>query len=128
MRPSGPIPKDQRSEIDKDGIVVREGRVTAVGDGDYAVNTTQSIFLNNGRQGGNLLPPQTSVTIGDRLSEKGIDWTWYSGGWNLAIKTRTADEEKQLTTLPSSGTTSPSRTSPASTPRTRRAAASGTGT
>ena len=35
--------------------------VTAAGDGDYAVNTTQSIFLNNGRQGGNVLPPQTSV-------------------------------------------------------------------
>jgi acid phosphatase len=92
-------PKELRSEIDEQGIVVRERRVTAAGDGDYAVNTTQSIFLNNGRQGGDLLPPQTSVTIGDRLSEKGVDWTWYSGGWNLAIKSRTADEEKQLTDL-----------------------------
>jgi phospholipase C len=92
-------PKDQRSEIDEDGLVVKEGRVTAMGDGDYAVNTTQSIFLNNGRQGGNLLPPQAAVTIGDRLSEKGVEWTWYSGGWNLAIKSRNADEDRQLNDL-----------------------------
>ena len=36
--------------------LITERRVTAAGDGDYAVNTTQSIFLNNGRQGGNVLP------------------------------------------------------------------------
>ena len=32
------------------------------------------------------LPPQVHATIGDRLSEKGIDWAWYSGGWDLALK------------------------------------------
>jgi phospholipase C len=92
-------PRELRSEIDGEGVVLRERKVTAAGDGDYAVNTTQSIFLNNGRQGGDLLPPQSAPTIGDRLTEKGIDWAWYSGGWNLAIKSRTADEEKQLTDL-----------------------------
>ncbi len=91
-------PKGLRSQIDESGAVVSERKVTAVGDGDYAVNTTQSIFLNNGRQGGDLLPAQTTPTIGDRLSDKGVEWAWYSGGWNLAIKpNRTADEEKQLT-------------------------------
>jgi acid phosphatase len=27
------------------------------------------------------LPAQTSPTIGDRLTEKGISWAWYAGGW-----------------------------------------------
>jgi len=30
------------------------------------------------------VPDQTFDTIGDRLSEKGLDWAWYSGGWNDA--------------------------------------------
>ena len=30
------------------------------------------------------LPPQTAPTIGDRLSAKGVDWAWYSGGWSNA--------------------------------------------
>jgi phospholipase C len=90
-------PKELRSDIDESGNVVHERRVVASGDGDWAVNTTLSIFLNNGRQGGNLLPPQTAPTIGDRLTEKGVDWAWYSGGWNLAIKAnRTAEEDRHL--------------------------------
>lgn len=32
------------------------------------------------------LPPLTESTIGDRLSEKGVSWKWYSGGWNLALR------------------------------------------
>jgi acid phosphatase len=31
------------------------------------------------------LPPQTDKTIGDLLSEKGIDWAWYSGAWQMAL-------------------------------------------
>ncbi len=31
------------------------------------------------------LPPQVHATIVDRLSDKGIDWAWYSGGWGLAL-------------------------------------------
>jgi acid phosphatase len=31
------------------------------------------------------LPPQHHATIGDRLSDKGIDWAWYAGGWNAAL-------------------------------------------
>ena len=34
---------------------------------------------------GQPAPPQTAKTIGDTLSAKGIDWAWYSGGWNLAV-------------------------------------------
>jgi acid phosphatase len=32
-----------------------------------------------------VLPPQTYATIGDRLSDKGVDWAWYAGGWNFAL-------------------------------------------
>ncbi len=90
-------PKSQRSQIDDAGDVVQDRRVTAIGDGDFGVNTTQSIFLNNGRQGENVLSPQHAVTIGDRLTEKGVNWAWYSGGWSVAAKSdRTADEDRML--------------------------------
>jgi phospholipase C len=32
-----------------------------------------------------LVPSQTMPTIGDRLSDKGVDWAWYAGGWNAAL-------------------------------------------
>jgi phospholipase C len=89
-------PKSQRSEIDGEGHAIRDRRITAAADGDFAVNTTQSIFLNNGRQGENVLPPQEATTIGDRLTEKGVDWAWYSGGWNVAAKSDRTPEEDQL--------------------------------
>jgi acid phosphatase len=47
--------------------------------GDYAVNTIQPAF--EPRDPGDALAAQTNPTIGDRLTEKGIDWAWYSGGW-----------------------------------------------
>lgn len=31
------------------------------------------------------LPPQTHTHIGDLLSQKGIDWAWYAGGWQFAV-------------------------------------------
>ena len=31
-----------------------------------------------------LTVPQTNPTIRDRLTAKGIDWAWYSGGWSNA--------------------------------------------
>ena len=90
-------PEDQRSVLDAQGLPLKDERVTTAADGDYAVNTTQSVFLNDGRQGRNLLPAQSAVTIGDRLSERGIDWTWYSEGWDLAIdQARTPEEEQRF--------------------------------
>jgi acid phosphatase len=75
------------------------GQVTLDG---YAVNTTQPLYQPSGippAEGGALeladaqgterlglpLPPQTSKTIGDTLSDKGISWAWYAGGWNAAL-------------------------------------------
>jgi phospholipase C len=54
--------------------------------GDYAVNTTQPPYqpYAPGTAPTRRLPPQTAPTIGDRLSAKGVDWAWYSGGWSNA--------------------------------------------
>jgi phospholipase C len=53
----------------------------------YVVNTAYPV---NGPHPTNvamnlLLPPQTNVTIGDRLTEQGVAWKWYSGGWSNAL-------------------------------------------
>jgi phospholipase C len=33
----------------------------------------------------NTVPNQTNPNIGDRLTAAGLDWGWYSGGWNDAM-------------------------------------------
>jgi acid phosphatase len=52
--------------------------------GDYAVNTIQPTYQPFSSPTALKLPPQTAPTIGDRLSAKGVDWAWYSGGWSNA--------------------------------------------
>jgi phospholipase C len=78
-------PAAQRSRLDAQGNPIEDNRVTAQADGDFAINTVQSVFLNDSRQGENLLPAQTAPTIGDRLSARGVDWRWYTDGWEVAI-------------------------------------------
>ena len=31
------------------------------------------------------MPPQLAPTIGDRLSDAGVSWAWYAGGWDDAV-------------------------------------------
>jgi acid phosphatase len=54
--------------------------------GDFAVNTIQPPYqpYAPGTLEPRRLPPQTGATIGNRLSDEGIDWAWYSGGWSNA--------------------------------------------
>jgi phospholipase C len=71
--------------FDSQGGLIKDGAVTPDG---YAVNTIQSSFQPHDPKITDpalLLPPQSAPTIGDRLSEKGISWAWYSGGWNDAV-------------------------------------------
>jgi acid phosphatase len=65
---------------------VVDGALTTKEIGDYAVNTIQptSQPFSPGTAPGRQLPPLKTPTIGDRLSAKGIDWAWYSGGWDNA--------------------------------------------
>ncbi len=54
--------------------------------GDYAVNTIQPAYqpYAPGTADARRLPPQKAATIGDELSAAGVDWAWYSGGWDNA--------------------------------------------
>jgi len=83
------------SALDGPPSYVNDGALTADG---YAVNTMAPPYQpSNVRaaEGGDpaladpsnyrVLPPQSYATIGDRLSDKGVDWAWYSGGWNYAL-------------------------------------------
>ncbi len=67
----------------------------------YAVNTMQPLYQPSGNAPGakgpsqyadttkaTTLPAQTAVTIGDRLTAKGISWAWYAGGWNASLALR----------------------------------------
>jgi acid phosphatase len=84
------------SALDGPPKFINDGLFTADG---YAVNTMAPPYQpSNVRpaQGGDpaladpsnprVLPPQKFATIGDRLTDKGIDWAWYSGAWQYALE------------------------------------------
>lgn len=77
-------PEGLRAQFDAAGQLVSDGSVTPDG---FAVNT---LYSNNaptplGPLATSGLPNQTLPTIGDRLSEGGVSWAWYAGGWNDAL-------------------------------------------
>lgn len=92
-------PDSMRATVDDGGHLIatpeggppRDGPVTPDG---FAVNTVYSVNTPHppGVAAGSLLPNQTMPTIGDRLSEKGLDWAWYAGGWNNALAGQDAGE------------------------------------
>ena len=70
---------------DAAGTSVADKVVTPDG---YAVNTAFSVnhpIPPSVMDTTTLVPNQTMTTIGDRLSEKGVPWAWYSGGWDDAL-------------------------------------------
>lgn len=80
-------PERMKAKVDASGRLVKDGTVTPDG---YVVNTSFSV---NSPRPANvapqfLIPNQTNPTIGDRLSDKGISWAWYSGGWDSALAGR----------------------------------------
>jgi phospholipase C len=65
------------------GKLTKDPTVTTDG---FAVGTIQPHYPPfDSQKFDNRLPPQYHPTIGDRLSEKNISWTWYSGGWDNAV-------------------------------------------
>ena len=75
-------------QIDERGVLVKRGSVTPDG---YVVHTAYSLsppYPARSRDPAQRLPLQTMPTIGDRLTEKGVSWAWYSGGWNDAVAGR----------------------------------------
>ena len=78
-------PEAMRATFDERGVVTKDGAVTPDG---YAVNTIQPSGPPHSpaiTDPARLLPLQDMPTIGDRLSEKGVSWAWYSGGWADAL-------------------------------------------
>jgi acid phosphatase len=91
------------SALDGPPKFVKSGNIAPAnyfGDGKfYAVNTMQPAYQPSGNAPAKsdtagqyadptnktTLPPQNGPTIGDRLSAKNIDWTWYSGAWDAAL-------------------------------------------
>lgn len=89
--PNAPSGIVANPNLDANGNIIADNFVTPDG---YVVNTSYSVNTphpaastnpTNGAYPANLVPNQTNPTIGDRLSDKGINWAWYSGGWNDAI-------------------------------------------
>jgi phospholipase C len=72
------------AQLDSAGNLIKDGFVTPDG---YAVNTAFTVNTPHPATvpAANLVPNQTFATIGDRLSDAGVSWAWYSGGWNDAI-------------------------------------------
>jgi acid phosphatase len=83
-----PLYKTDPAKVKDAALTVPCGSPNSAGlaCGDYAVNTIQPPYqpFAPGTADTRKLPPQKGATIGDRLSEKGVDWAWYSGGWSNA--------------------------------------------
>ncbi|MBN8861483.1 MAG: acid phosphatase [Sphingobacteriales bacterium] len=75
------------AKVDDSGRMIKDGIVTPDG---YVVNHVLSRNKPYPPKSdtAQLLPSQTMPTIGDRLSEKGISWAWYSEGWDDAVAER----------------------------------------
>jgi acid phosphatase len=90
----------------------------------WSVNTTQPPYQPSGiapAVGGSLdladpagtpssgqpLPPQTTRTVGDTLSAKGVSWAWYSGGWSAALADGRRPPDQKRTVIYAVGTDSP---------------------
>lgn len=77
-------PESMVAKVDANGRMIQDGEVTPDG---FVVNhiLSRNQPFPPKSDTSKLLPSQTMPTIGDRLSEKGISWTWYSEGWDDAV-------------------------------------------
>lgn len=80
-------PESLVAKLDADGKMIKDGIVTPDG---YVVNHVYSRNAPYPAKSDTtqLLPSQTMPTIGDKLTEKNISWTWYSEGWDDAVAGR----------------------------------------
>ena len=78
-------PADLVAQVDAGGRLIRDGAVTPDG---YAVNTIEPLSepydprVTDERR---RLPLQTMTTIGRRLTDAGVPWAWYAGGFADAV-------------------------------------------
>lgn len=80
-------PQSLKAVLDENGMMIRDGEISPDG---YLINNIEPFSppynRNKAPSAEMRLPAQTLPTIGDQLSQRGIEWAWYSGGWNEAIK------------------------------------------
>jgi len=77
---------DLHSVLGANGMPTKDGALTTVADGDWAVNTIQPFNPPFAAADAcRRLPPLNGTTIGDRLTAAGLDWAWYAGGWDKAV-------------------------------------------
>jgi phospholipase C len=81
-------PANLRIEIDGQGAVVKDGSVTPDGYVVHTVYPANRPYPSSIKDPAQLMALLNEPTIGDRLTERGISWTWYSGGWNDAVAGR----------------------------------------
>jgi phospholipase C len=86
VSPAGTAVKDQQLTQSCSPAASRPPLQPAFVCGNYAVNTTQPLSqpYSPGTALNRRLPLQTGTTIGDELTAAGVDWAWYSGGWDNA--------------------------------------------
>ena len=76
--------KDLHTILGADGLPTKDGQLTTVATGNYAINTIFPAVAPTIATAAHL-PLLKNATIGDRLTAGGVSWAWYSGGWNDAV-------------------------------------------
>jgi phospholipase C len=79
-------PPALRAQLDGDRLV-KDGELSPddfIVNTAFTVNTPHPASIDRAR----LAPSFTLPTIGDRLSERGVSWRWYAGGWDDALAGR----------------------------------------
>jgi acid phosphatase len=90
---TAPVPEAKRTVLDANKLPAKgkDGFITAAPD-NFIINT--AFTVNKPHPAANdatpalqaqLVPNLTGKTIGDALTEKGVSWKWYSGGWDAAL-------------------------------------------
>ena len=86
-------PNSAKSALEGPRIWVQDGSVSPDG---HVVNTVQPAYQPSGiapakhgdpqfaNPAKHALPALELPTLGDRLSEKGVDWAWHAQGWKVA--------------------------------------------
>jgi phospholipase C len=78
-------PATIKAQLNDKGEMVKDGAVTPDGLAINTLQPAQDPHKASATSADKLLPPQTQPTLGDRLSDQGVDWAWYAGGWNDAV-------------------------------------------
>jgi acid phosphatase len=73
------------AQVAGNGTVIKDGAVTPDGFVVNNANPFSKPYSASAADPSRRVPPQTAVTIGDRLTSRNISWRWYAGGWNNAM-------------------------------------------